>query len=61
MAVENSSAVALGKAGRKNNGVLLRFMSEDRSGQGNNWSGYTFVSREGAGEWAGRTPPFLVV
>jgi len=52
---------AQAKSGRKNHGVLLRFLSEDRTGKKDNWSGYAFVSREGKGEWAGRTPLFLVV
>lgn len=49
------------KAGRKGNGVMLRFLSEDWSGEKKNWSGYAFVSREGAGDWANRTPRLLVV
>jgi RNA polymerase sigma factor (sigma-70 family) len=52
---------AQAKSGRKNKGVLLRFLSEDRSAKKNNWSGHAFVSREGEGEWAGRTPLLLVV
>lgn len=42
-------------------GVMLRFTKEDRSGQKNDWSGYAFVSREGAGEWEPRRPMLLVV
>jgi RNA polymerase sigma factor (sigma-70 family) len=49
------------KAGRKGHGMLLRFLSEDFSPQRENWSGYDFVSREGAGEWASRRPVLLVV
>jgi RNA polymerase sigma factor (sigma-70 family) len=49
------------KAGRKSNGVMLRFLSEDRSGAKQNWSGYEFVSREGTGKWANLTPRLLVV
>ncbi len=45
--------------GRKNHGILLRFLSEDVRGP--DWSGYEIVSREGAGEWAGRRPVLLVV
>lgn len=52
---------AQAKAGRKSNGVMLRFLSEDRSGAKQNWSGYAFVSREGAGDWANRTPWLLVL
>ena len=47
------------KAGKKAHGVLLRFLSEDFSGRG--YSGYKFVSREGAGQWAIRQPVLLVV
>lgn len=47
--------------GGKNHGLLLRWLSEDRSGQKRDWSGYQFVSREGAGEWRGRRPQLLVV
>ncbi len=49
------------KTGRKSHGILLRFLSEDFSGQRENWSGYDIVSREGAGEWVGRRPVLLVV
>jgi len=49
------------KAGRNSHGILLRFLSEDFSGQRENWSGYDFVSREGAGEWVSRRPVLLVV
>lgn len=49
-------------AGRKERrGVLLRFLSEDRSGQRKDWSGYAFASREAGGEWQGRRPVLLVV
>jgi RNA polymerase sigma factor (sigma-70 family) len=43
---------------RRSHGVLLRFLSEDFR---EDWSGYDLVSREGAGEWAGRRPMLLVV
>jgi RNA polymerase sigma factor (sigma-70 family) len=49
------------EAGRKRHGVMLRFLSEDRSGQKKNWSGYQFVSREASGEWEGRRPQLLIV
>jgi hypothetical protein len=52
---------AQAKERRKGNGVVLRFLSEDRPGANQDWSGYAFVSREGADEWAGRRPQFLVV
>jgi hypothetical protein len=42
-------------------GVLLRFASEDRSGEKKDWSGYQLVSREGIGEWESRRPMLLVV
>ncbi len=44
---------------RGSHGVLLRFLSEDF--KGTDWSGYEFVSREGAGEWANRRPVLLVM
>ncbi len=47
------------KEGRASHGILLRFLSEDTRGP--NWSGYEVVSREGAGEWAGRRPLLLIV
>ena len=47
--------------GEERKGLLLRFLSEDRSGRKQNWSGYQFVSREGSGEWEGRRPMLLVV
>ena len=49
------------KSGRKGHGVLLRFLSEDFAERGTDWSGYSFVSREGTGEWAKRRPVLLVV
>ncbi len=53
---------AQSKAGRKNHGVLLRFLSEDFSaGPNDNHSDYRFVSREGTGEWEKRRPVLLVV
>lgn len=47
------------KEDRKDHGILLRFLSEDSSEL--ELSGYDVVSREGAGEWAGRRPVLLVV
>jgi RNA polymerase sigma factor (sigma-70 family) len=47
------------KERRKGHGILLRFLSEDSNDS--NSSGYDLVSREGAGEWAGRRPVLLVV
>jgi RNA polymerase sigma factor (sigma-70 family) len=52
---------AQAKERRKGNGIVLRFLSEDRPGLNEDWSGYAFVSREGADDWAGRRPLFLVV
>ncbi len=52
---------ARGKAARQGHGVLLRFLSEDASGARGDLSTYYFVSREGAGEFAGRRPVLLVV
>ena len=49
------------EAGKGKDGVLLRWLSEDRSGQKRDWSGYQFVSREGPGEWESRRPLLLVV
>jgi len=49
------------KTGGSGHGLLLRFLSEDRSGQRKAWSGYQFVSREGVGEWADRRPVLLTV
>ncbi len=48
------------KEGKSGEGLMLRFLSEDRHG-GDDLSGYQFVSREGAAEWAGRRPRLLVV
>jgi hypothetical protein len=45
-------------AGAEQAGVILRFDREDRK---NDWSGYQFVSREGAGQWKARRPVLLVV
>jgi len=50
---------AQSKAGRPSHGILLRFLSEDAVAP--KLSGYDFVSREGAGEWANRRPVLLVV
>jgi hypothetical protein len=44
---------------RNGHGVMLRFDAEDKSTK--EWSGYSFVSREGIGEWQGRCPRLLVV
>ena len=38
---------------------MLRFLHEDR--RDGKWSGYQFVSREGAGNRAGKHPRLLVV
>ena len=56
-----SMARAQAKGEQKGHGLLLRFQSEDGSGPKENWSGYAFVSREGAGEWSDRRPMLLVV
>jgi len=52
---------AQAKAGREGHGILIRFLSEDSSGPNQTWSGYRFVSREGADEWSNRRPVLLVV
>ncbi len=52
---------AQAKAGRKGHGLVFRFLNENASGARNDFSGYQFVSREGAGEWASRRPVLLVV
>ena len=49
------------KSGHKGHGVLLRFLSEDFAERRADWSGYSFVSREGTGEWVKRRPVLLVV
>jgi RNA polymerase sigma factor (sigma-70 family) len=49
------------KAGRSGHGILLRFLSEDFSTARENWSGYDFVTREGAGDWVSRRPVLLMV
>ena len=46
--------------GRSGHGLMLKFLNEDRPGEGD-WSGYQFVSREGEKEWAKRRPMLLVV
>jgi hypothetical protein len=51
---------ARAKARRQGHGILLRFLSEDASGAKGTLSQYSFVSREGDGEWAGRRPVLLV-
>ena len=45
--------------GKSSQGLMLRFLHEDR--RDGEWSGYQFVSREGAGNWAGKHPRLLVV
>jgi RNA polymerase sigma factor (sigma-70 family) len=50
---------AQAKADRDRHGVMLRFLQEDIPPM--RCSTYFFVSREGAGEWAGRRPVLLVV
>ncbi len=52
-------AQAAASSGR--HGLLLRFLSEDRSGKKINWSGYMFVSREAKGQWEARRPTLLIV
>jgi len=49
------------ESGGGKHGVLLRWLSEDRSVQKRDWSGYQFVSREGTSEWGSRRPLLLVV
>ncbi len=49
------------KAGGTAHGVMIRFKSEDRSGEKEDWSGYQWVSREGIGEWQSRRPVLMVV
>ena len=49
------------KPGAKNHGIMLRFLHEDRSGQGPKKSEYNFVSREGAGEFQKKRPVVLIV
>jgi RNA polymerase sigma factor (sigma-70 family) len=46
---------------RQGHGILLRFLCEEASGAKGTLSQYSFVSREGAGEWAGRHPVLLIV
>jgi hypothetical protein len=43
----------------KRHGLMLRFLQEN--GSTNSWSGYQFVSREGAGQWLSRRPKLLIV
>jgi RNA polymerase sigma-70 factor (ECF subfamily) len=52
---------ARAKAGRQGHGILLRFLSEDAAESKGTLATYFLVSREGAGEWAGRHPVLLVV
>ena len=52
---------ARAKAGQAGNGILLRFLSEDRGEGRRGWSGYELVSREGKDKWAERRPVLLVV
>ena len=54
-----SIAQAQIKQARPIHGVMLRFETEDKSPD--DWAGYAFVSREGAGEWARQHPVLLVV
>jgi hypothetical protein len=49
------------KLGAKHHGIMLRFLHEDRSGQGPKKSEYYIVSREGAGEFQKRRPVVLIV
>jgi hypothetical protein len=49
------------KTSANQNGVMLQFKDENRSGAKQDWSGYQFVSREGEGEWKNRRPQVLVV
>jgi hypothetical protein len=49
------------KEGREWHGVMLKFASEDKSGTAGDWSGYAFVSREGAGEWERFRPQLMKV
>jgi hypothetical protein len=53
--------LARAESGSKADGVLLRFLQEDRSGSRKDWSGYELVSREGTGGWTDRRPVLLVV
>jgi hypothetical protein len=46
---------------KSNNGVVLHFADEGRSGMQGQWSGYAFVSREGEGEWKNRHPQLVIV
>ncbi len=48
------------RAGRTSHGILLRFLSEEAMNE-SSISGYDFVSREGANEWANHHPMLLVV
>ncbi len=47
--------------GTQPNGVLLRFQDETASGNARTWSGYAFVSRHAAGQWADKLPRLLIV
>ena len=49
------------RLGAKSHGIMLRFLHEDRSGQGPKKSEYYFVSREGAGEFQKKRPVVLIV
>jgi RNA polymerase sigma factor (sigma-70 family) len=51
---------AQAKSGRTSHGIMLRFLSEEATGN-DTLSGYDFVSREGAQEWTDRRPLLLVV
>jgi RNA polymerase sigma factor (sigma-70 family) len=47
------------KEGKSGDGLMFRFLSEDRNG--GTWSGYKLVSREGVAEWARCRPRLVVV
>ena len=51
------TSVIRNREGKSGEGLMLRFLSEDRG----DWSGYAFVSREGEGEWVNRRPRLVVV
>jgi hypothetical protein len=47
--------------GKGEHGVILKFESEERSGNKRDWSGYAIVSREGSGEWDKHRPSLVLV
>ena len=49
------------REGKSGQGLMFRFLIEDRPGVDQRWSDYQFVSREGKAEWATRRPMLLVV